>query len=145
MAIIITSLTPVSPVVTAGSTVTFSVLAQEEGSALPLQYEWQYSTNGGITYSSSGLFNNTDSQFTTSPLSQNQSGIYYRVKITNQSGDTVVYSNEDSGIGNRIVTITAAPIILLLDEYQPSYTVAVAANLNLVVEVALEKIGRAHV
>ena len=140
MAIIITSLTPVSPVVTAGSTVTFSVLAQEEGSSLPLQYEWQYSTNGGITYSSSGLFNNTDSQFTTSPLSQNQSGIYYRVKITNQSGDTVVYSNEVSGIGNRIVTITAAPIILLLDEYQPSYTVAVAANLNLVVEVALENV-----
>lgn len=129
MAIVINSLTPVSPVITSGDTVTFIVSASDTD-GLALSYEWQYSTNGGATYTSSGLFNNTSATFTTSPISQNQSGIYFRVLITNTLG-TVVASNEDPNIGDRIVTVTAAPLITVLSEYDATYTVAVASTLNL--------------
>lgn len=129
MAIVINSLTPVSPVITSGDTVTFTVSATDTN-GLTLAYEWQYSTNGGATYTSSGLFNNTSATFTTSPLSQNQSGIYFRVLITNTAA-TVIASNEDPLIGDRIVTVTAAPLIAVISDYDPSYTVAVASTLNL--------------
>jgi hypothetical protein len=130
MSILINSLTPVDPVIVSGDTVTFIVNATDT-TGEQLFYEWEYSTNGGLTYTSAGLFNNTESTFTTSPLSQNQSGIYFRVRVSNESG-LVVNSNEVPTIGNRIVTVTAAPTIVILSEYEPSYTVPVGANLPLV-------------
>jgi hypothetical protein len=138
MAIIINSLTPVSPVTVAGATVTFVVNATET-TGENLQYEWQFSTNAGNTYTAAGLFNNTSDIFTTSPLSQNQSGIYYRVRIENESGD-VVFSNQVPTIGDRIVVIEAAPVISVLDEYLPTYTLAVGSNLNLTVELSVANI-----
>jgi hypothetical protein len=140
MAIVISSLTPINPVVTAGSTVTFNVSATDTTTGQPLDYEWQFSTNGGLSYSNVGLFNNTSATFTTSPLSQNQSGIYYRVRIQNQSGNEVVFSNEVQSIGDRIVVITAAPLIVVANQYLPSYVIPVASNLNLSVEVFLSNV-----
>jgi hypothetical protein len=138
MAIIISSLTPVSPVTVAGATITFVVNATETNGET-LEYEWQYSTDGGLSYTTAGLFNNTEDIFTTSPLSQNQSGIYYRVRIENESGD-VVFSNEDPDIGDRIVVIEAAPTISVIEEYLPSYTLAIGSNLDLTVEATVANI-----
>lgn len=135
MAIVVSSLTPVNPVVTAGDSVTFTVNANET-TGQNLSYEWQFSSDGGLTYTANGLFNNVDDTFTTSPLSQNQSGIYFRVKISNTSG-SIVYSNEVQSIGNRIVTVTAAPLITVLAEYEPSYTVPVASDLSLQVDATV--------
>jgi hypothetical protein len=140
MAIQISSLSPVSPVIPAGSTVTFVVTAAESEPGRQLEYEWQFSINGGLSYTSSGLFNNTSDTFTTSPLSQNQSGIYFRVKVTSLTGSNVneiVYSDEVPAIGDRIVTVVAAPSITTTAEYEPSYTVPVASTLNLVVSATM--------
>lgn len=140
MAISITSLTPVNPTVTAGSTVTFTCIADNgAGNSSGLFYEWQFSIDEGATYSSVGLFNNSTFTFTTSALSENQTGIYYRVIVTDLNGDEV-FSNEVSGIGDRIVTIIGAPRIFSIAEYDPSYTVAVGATINLLVEIALANV-----
>jgi hypothetical protein len=140
MAISITSLTPVNPTVTAGSTVTFTCIADNgAGNSSGLFYEWQFSIDDGATYSSVGLFNNNDYIFTTSALSENQTGIYYRVIVSDLNGDEV-FSNQVAGIGNRIVTITGAPRIFAIDEYDPSYTVAVGATIDLRVELALANV-----
>jgi hypothetical protein len=72
MSIIINSLTPVNPTIFAGGSVTFEVSAIETNGET-LSYQWQFSTDG-VVYTSLGLFDNTDDTFTTSNLSQNQSG-----------------------------------------------------------------------
>jgi hypothetical protein len=135
MAIVINSLTPPFPpetnntiVISSGQSVTFTVVAQETTS-LPLTYEWQVSYDNGATYTSSGLFNNTSSTFQTSNLTSGQSGYYWRVAISN--GVDTVYSNQVSAIGVRIVVVTAAPLIVVLDQYNPSYTSAVGGSLQL--------------
>lgn len=133
MAIVINSLVPVNPVIPAGDTVTFIVDAAET-TGQNLSYEWQFSSDGGSTYTANGLFNNVDDTFTTSPLSQNQSGIYFRVRISNTSNTSIVFSNTVAGIGNRIVVVEAAPLITVLADYEPVYVVPVAANLNLQVD-----------
>lgn len=127
MSIIINSLTPVNPTIFAGGSVTFEVSATETNSE-ELFYQWQYSTDG-VVYSSLGLFDNTDAIFTTSNLSQNQSGIYFRVRIENES-EEIVFSNQEPTIGNRIVTVTASPTIVVLEaNYQPVYFVSTGQNL----------------
>lgn len=138
MAITITSLTPVSPVIQAGQTVTFTVVASETNSET-LSYEWQYSLDGGANYTSSGLFNNTSATFTTSALSSNQSGIRFRVRIENQSAQ-VVFSDEVVGIGDRVVVVEAAPLIRVIQEYDPAYTIAIAGDLDLLVQIGIDNI-----
>jgi hypothetical protein len=138
MAIAITSLTPVSPVIQAGSTVTFTVVATESNNET-LSYEWQYSLDGGANYTSSGLFNNTSASFTTSPLSSNQSGIRFRVRIQNESNE-VVFSNDVPTIGDRVVVVEAAPAIRIIQEYDPSYTIPIAGDLDLLVQIGIDNI-----
>jgi len=135
MTISITSLTPLNPTTPEGGTITFSVVAQDSNSET-LTYEWQFSSNGGVSYTATGLFNNTSSSYTTSQLTAVQNGLYFRVKITNQTGD-IVYSNEIASIGDRILAITVAPSISLLTEYDPSYSSAVGVDLNIVAEAVL--------
>lgn len=136
MAISISSLSPVNPTTVAGGTITFTVNATESVAGQTLSYEWQYSLDSGSTYTSSGLFSNTSSVFTTSPLSQNQTGLYFRVRIQSTTGE-VVFSNQVAGIGNRIVTVQAAPTIIVAGEYDPSYTVGVDADITLSVTASL--------
>jgi hypothetical protein len=127
MSIIINSLTPVNPIIFAGGSVTFEVSAIETNGET-LSYQWQFSTDG-VVYTSLGLFDNTDDTFTTSNLSQNQSGTYFRVRIESQSGE-IVFSNQDPAIGDRIVTVTATPSIVVLEaNYQPVYFVSDGQNL----------------
>jgi len=135
MAIVINSLTPPFPpetnntiVISSGQSVTFTVVAQETNS-LPLSYEWQVSFDNGVTYTTSGLFNNTSATFQTSNLTSNQSGYYWRVAISN--GTETVYSNEVSAIGVRIVVVTAAPLIIVLDQYNQTYSSAVGGTVVL--------------
>lgn len=135
MAIVINSLTPINPIALAGGTVTFAVNAEETQGGT-LSYEWQFSSDAGGTYTANGLFNNTDDTFTTSALTQNQSGYYFRVKITSSLNE-IVYSNEVQDIGNRILVVQAAPSIVVLDEYNPSYTVPVGVDIQLQVESTL--------
>lgn len=136
MAITITSLTPVNPSTPAGGTISFSVSATDSN-AETLSYEWQFSSNGGNSYTASGLTGNTSSTFTTSQLTAAENGLYFRVKITNQSGD-IVYSDEDPNIGDRIIAVTVAPTITVLTEYDPSYSVGVGiTELNIITEVVL--------
>lgn len=137
MAIIINSLTPVSPSIPANTSVTFTVNATSTDD-LPLTYLWEFSNNNGVTYSSQGLVANTSSSYTTSNLTQNQSGLYFRVRVSD--GVSTVFSNEDPNIGNRIVVVTAAPQILLLLDYEPSYNVPVGTDLDLVVEATLANV-----
>ena len=140
MAITINSLTPTNPVATEGSTMTFIVDATDSGGA-PLTYQWQYSTNNGVTYTSSGLTNNTDNIFTTSTLSSVESGLYFRVVISN--GTDVVNSDEVPSIGNRILIVTSAPIIVVgidstLDDYPVTETASVGDTVNFTITASLQ-------
>jgi hypothetical protein len=135
MSIVINSLTPpFAPetnntiVISSGQSVTFTVNAQDTES-LPLTYEWQVSYDNGVTYTTSGLIANTSNVFQTSNLTSNQSGYYWRVAISN--GVDTIYSNEDVDIGVRIVVVTAAPLIFLLDDYDSTYTAAVGGNIEI--------------
>lgn len=109
MAIVIQSLTPTNPTTPAGSGVLFNVAAFDDLGS-PLTYQWQFSTDGSI-YTSSGLSDNTSSSYDTGALTVNQSGIYYRVVISN--GVDTINSNEYPSIGDRIVTVYQDPSILL--------------------------------
>lgn len=135
MSIIINSLTPPfapdtnnTVVISSGQSVTFTVNAQDTES-LPLTYEWQVSYDNGVNYTTSGLIANNSNTFQTSNLTSNQSGYYWRVAISN--GVDTVYSDEDNDIGVRIIVVTAAPIIFLLDDYDSTYTAAVGGDLQL--------------
>jgi hypothetical protein len=138
MAIVISSLTPVNPTVFVGGSITFEVVATETNGE-NLSYLWQFSTDG-IVYSSVGLFDNTDAIFTTSNLSQSQSGIYFRVRIQNESGD-IVFSNLEPTIGDRRITVTAAPSIVVLEaSYNPTYFISDGQNLVFSVSATLSNV-----
>jgi hypothetical protein len=110
MSIVINSLIPENPIVSSGNSITFEVSAFDTG-ALSLSYVWQYSTDGN-DYTSAGLTNNTSFNYTTNNLTASQNGLYFRVAISN--GVTTIFSNEDSGIGNRIISVTDLFCVLLL-------------------------------
>lgn len=135
MAINIYSLSPLNPTAPEGGTVTFSVTA-DDSNGETLTYEWQFSNNGGVSYTSAGLIGNTSDTYTTSQLTPVQNGLYWRVVITNQSGD-IVNSDEVPEIGDRILAVTTAPSIVTLIEYDTSFTTATAVNLDLTVEASL--------
>lgn len=143
MAITINSLTPVSPVISAGQSVTFFVSASDSGGAT-LFYEWQFSADGGQTYTGAGLTNNTSSTYQTSNLTQSQSGLYFRVVVTN--GVETVFSNEVPSIGDRVVLVTAAPIILVsldetVDDYPVSETIQVGQTFDFTVTASLQNVN----
>lgn len=138
MAIIIQSLEPTTPAVTAGSGVAFTVNAFDEDGAT-LTYVWQFSTDG-VNYTSAGLSNNTGQSYNTGPLTINQNGIYYRVAISN--GSVTIFSNEYPGIGDRSVTVFQDPSIITLvdpsiDFYPTSIIKSVGDNLELIVTATL--------
>lgn len=141
MAIIIQSLTPVSPSCQAGSGVTFTVSAFDDSdSGAVLTYEWQFSTDGN-NYTSTGLSNNTSSNYDTGPLTINQSGIYYRVSVSN--GSATVFSDTYPGIGERSVLVYDNPSIIPLvdptmDFYPTSVTKSVGQNLELIASATLQ-------
>lgn len=129
MAITISSLTPENPATPVGGTITFTVSATTD-SGNPLTYEWQYSTDNGVSYTSSGLTGNTSASYTTSILTAAEDGLYWRVVIS----DTVdtVNSDEVAGIGDRILSVTAAATISLLSEPgETGYTLGAGADLEL--------------
>lgn len=128
MAIQILSLTPVNPVIVAGNSVTFTITANETTS-LPLSYLWEFSVDGGTTYTSTGLTNNTSTTYTTSNLTANQSGIRFRCRVS--TTQEIVYSNTYSGIGERIVVVTASPLISLVSSPDSTVTLAVGSTLSL--------------
>ena len=142
MAITISSLTPTEPIiVTEGNTINFIVTASDDGGAT-LNYEWQISTDGGTSYSASGLTGNTSDQFSFGPVDSGSNGILVRVAITN--GVDTVYSDQES-VGSRSVTVTAAPIILALvngtqDDYPVSETIAVNQTFDFTVTSSLQNV-----
>ena len=88
---------PASQSITAGGTATLNVVATTGGGTLA--YQWAYSTDGGTSWtnvSTTGAVN----PFTTLPLSEGQTGIRYRVTVSN-SADSVV-SNA------AVITVTSA-------------------------------------
>lgn len=138
MAIVFNSLTPLSPSVSSGNSVTFTVDVTETESN-PVTYTWQYSTDG-VNYTSSGLIGNTNSTYTTSNLTSAQNGIYFRVAVSN--GVDTVFSNEDPFIGDRIITVFEDPIIVtmvnnLVDYYPSSQTVSVNEIFSFTVSASL--------
>ena len=143
MAITISSLTPADPIVVAsGNTINFAVTASDSGGAT-LSYQWQISFDGGATYSASGLTNNTNSFFNFGPLDSGSNGVYVRVVITN--GVDTIYSNLESGIGVRTVTVTAAPLIVAfvestVDDYPVSETISVNQTFNFTVTASLQNV-----
>lgn len=140
MAIIIQSLTPVNPSTAVGGGITFSVNAFDDSdTGIVLSYEWQFSTNG-VTYSSSGLTNNTSQSYDTGPLTLSQNGIYFRVAVSN--GSATVYSDQYPGIGERSVLVYDDPTIITLvdpvmDFYPSSVTKTVGQDLVLVATASL--------
>jgi hypothetical protein len=87
------------------------------------------------------LINNTSPVFETSALTQNQSGLYFRVVISN--GVNTVFSNDV--VGNRIVLVTANPIILALldntvDNYPVSTNVQVGQTFSYTITSSLQNI-----
>lgn len=135
MAITISSLTPLTPIAAVGTTVTFTVSATTTNAG-PLTYLWEFSSNAGASYTSIGINNNTSATFTTGALNQSNNGLYFRVAISD--GIDTVYSNEVSEIGNRILTITATPQILVLTSPETSaYTSPVGGTIQLVIEATL--------
>lgn len=142
MAIVINSLTPENPSTIAGTSIEFIVDAFDDG-GLTLSYEWQFSNNGGVTYTSNGLTGNTTATYTTSNLSSSQSGLYFRVAISN--GVNIIYSNEYPGIGNRIVTVISAPQIITLvnpsiDDYPNTEIVEVGASFNFIASATIQNV-----
>lgn len=138
MSIVINSLTPVTPVASAGSSVTFVVDAFETGGA-SLTYLWQFSTDGN-TYTSSGLTNNTSATYTTSNLTINQSGLYFRVAVSD--GVSTIFSNLYPSIGDRIITVVQDPSIItlvnpLVDNYPNSQIVEVGNSVSFVASATL--------
>lgn len=138
MAIVINSLNPINPTTTAGSSVTFTVNATETGGAT-LSYQWQFSQDGN-TYTSGGLVNNTSSTYTTSNLTINQNGLYFRVAVSD--GVSTIYSNEYPGIGDRIVTVTQDPSIITrvdntVDYYPVSETKSVGETVSFTMSASL--------
>jgi hypothetical protein len=127
MSIVINSLIPENPIVSSGNSITFEVSAFDTG-GLSLSYVWQYSTDGN-DYTSAGLTNNTSFNYTTNNLTASQNGLYFRVAISN--GVTTIFSNEDSGIGNRIISVTDDPSIItdidFENDFYPS-TVTLSTN-----------------
>lgn len=135
MAITINSLTPLNPTQQAGQPITFNVSATETNGGT-LTYLWQFSGDGGVTYLDAPGTNNATS-YVTSNLTANENGLYVRVKITSSLGP-IVNSNEDPNIGNRIISVTEAPFILVLTEPgSTSYTLNTSANLGLIYEATL--------
>jgi len=142
MAIVINSLTPENPSTIAGTSIEFIVDAYDDG-GLILSYQWQFSNNGGVTYTANGLTGNTTAVYTTSNLTSNQSGLYFRVAISN--GITTVYSNEYPGIGNRIVTVISAPQIITqvnpsIDNYPDTAVVEVAQSLTFTASATVQNV-----
>lgn len=134
MAITINSLTPLNPTQQAGQPITFNVSATETNGGT-LTYLWQFSGDGGVTYLDAPGTNNATS-YVTSNLTANENGLYVRVVITSSLGP-VVNSNEDSTIGDRIISVTQAPFILVLTEPQSSYTLSTSVNQELIYEATL--------
>ena len=140
MAITISSLTPPEPiVVTEGDTINFAVSASDDGGAT-LSYQWQISVDGGTSYSASGLTNNTNTFFNLGPVDSGSNGIFVRVVITN--GVDTIYSDQES-VGSRSVTVTSAPIILVLventqDDYPVSETIDVGDAFDFTVTSSLQ-------
>ena len=140
MAISISSLTPTTPTAPEGGVVNFVVVASDSNGET-LSYEWQFSNNAGASYTSSGLVGNTSDSYTTSQLTSVQNGLYWRVVITNQSGD-VVNSDEDPGIGDRILVVTTAPAIVVLTEPDTSIAAGVGVDVSLAVEMSLSAVDQ---
>jgi hypothetical protein len=138
MAIVISSLTPENPTTIVGGSITFEVIAFDTGGQ-NLFYQWQFSTDG-VIYTPIGLFDNEQSIFTTSNLSLNQNGTYFRVRIENQTGE-VVFSNQVPSIGDRIVTVTQAPTISTLAvNYDPAYFVSVGQSVTFSVSASVANV-----
>lgn len=138
MAIVINSLTPVNPVAIVGSSVTFEVNAFDTNGE-NLTYEWQYSTDG-ILYTPIGLFDNTSAIYTTSNLSISQDGLYFRVRVENESNE-VVFSNDLPNIGDRIIDVIQAPLIEVLSvNYEPTYYVTEGQTITLSISVSLANV-----
>jgi len=127
MAIVINSLIPENPIVSSGNSITFEVSAFDTD-GLSLSYVWQYSTDGD-NYTSAGLTNNTSFSYTTNNLTASQNGLYFRVAVSN--GSTTIFSNEYSGIGDRIISVVEDPSIItdidFENDYYPS-TVTLSTN-----------------
>ncbi len=90
---------PANQTIASGSTATMSVAATTGGGTL--FYQWQYSTDGGSNWtnvSSNGAVN----PFTTLALTVGQTGIRYRVTVTNTAGSVTS--------SPAIVTVTAANV-----------------------------------
>ena len=95
---------PASQPVCVGSTATFTVVA----SGSSLTYQWQYSTDGGSTWSSvSGGSGGTTSSYTTSSATTGMSNYQYRVVVN--SGSCQVTSNAATLTVNSPPTITTQP------------------------------------
>lgn len=138
MAIVINSLTPENPSAAAGDSVFFTVSAIDTSGGV-LTYLWQFSQDG-VNYTSSGLTNNTSFEYDTGNLTINQSGLYFRVAISD--GTSTIYSNEYPGIGDRIVTVYQNPSIITLvndnvDFYPDTDTLSVGETLTLTVSASL--------
>ena len=142
MAITISSLTPTTPTAPEGGVVNFVVVASDSNGET-LSYEWQFSNNAGSSYTSSGLVGNTTDSYTTSQLTAVQNGLYWRVVITNQSGD-VVNSDEDPNIGDRILVVTTAPSIVVLTEPDTSVAAGVGVDISLTVEMSLSAVDQTN-
>lgn len=138
MAIVINSLTPTNPSTQSGSSITFVVDAYDTN-GLPLSYTWQFSQDGN-TYSSNGLVGNTTSTYTTSNLTINQNGLYFRVAISD--GASTIFSNEYPGIGDRIITVFQDPSIVtqvngLVDYYPTSQIINAGESVTFTASASL--------
>lgn len=134
MAIVIQNLTPTNPSTPAGGSITFDVVASDDGGA-PLSYVWQFSTNG-VNYTSSGLSNNTSQTYNTGPLTINQNGIYYRVAISN--GIQTIFSDEVINIGERSVVVYQDPsIITFVDSTVDYYPTSETKSVGEVFEITM--------
>ncbi len=77
---------PLSQSILDGAVAVLNLEASSGGGTLT--YQWEYSTNGGATWSNVNV-NGTGNPFTTLPLTVSQSGIQYRGTVTNSAGSDV--------------------------------------------------------
>jgi hypothetical protein len=98
---------PASRTVCAPDAATFSVVAA--GVPAPTIYQWQVSTNAGVTWTNLTTGGSYTPTLTVSPTATTQTGSLYRVIVTNSCGQSITSANATLTVNAR-TPISIAPL-----------------------------------
>jgi hypothetical protein len=115
---------PQNQAVLVGNKATFTVVPTLEASAPTITYQWQVSTNNGITWNS--ILHATSASYQTSATTITANGNQYRVLLTDTTGTT---TSAAATLSVQYITINTQPAALTLQQNN-SATFVVSATGN---------------